>query len=212
GVVTKQLQVVKKAVEAGADINTPDWLSCFHIPEWSLAKAASKNANGSPLHFAALTNNLEAAGYLLQRGATLHNTGLANWALNMCSCHWVDETYYADQDYVALPLHTAVCHGSLQVAKLFLEHGASVHLHGINRYSAEAAEKQNLPIKSDQSLLINTALTKTHNTAVIAKLVEFGAMEAWNQYSHLWLYRSIRNCMYDNVLAVLKAGLHALDP
>ncbi|CCC05615.1 unnamed protein product [Sordaria macrospora k-hell] len=88
----------------------------------------------------------------------------------------------------------------------------SVHLHGINRYSAEAAEKQNLPVKSDQSLLINTALTKPHNTAVIAKLVEFGAMEAWNQYSHLWLYRSIRNCMYDNVLAVLKAGLHALDP
>ncbi|KAK3351116.1 hypothetical protein B0H65DRAFT_506580 [Neurospora tetraspora] len=246
---------IKKAVEAGADINAPDWLSCFHIPkrynndpnEWSLAKAASKDANGSPLHFAALTNNLEAAEYLLQKGATLHNTGLANWALNMCSCHYEDEdrvepqgNYY--EDYLALPLHTAVCHGSLEVAKLFLEHGASVHLHSIRRHLAEAAAKQNHPIKSNDNLLhvlvwkgpdylasidliaqspdtdINAeeAYSRPHNTVVIEKLAEFGAIETCDRHSESWIiegciYGCIHFGLYDNALALLKYCLHASD-
>ncbi|KAJ4390258.1 hypothetical protein N0V85_007406 [Neurospora sp. IMI 360204] len=242
GVVTKQLKVVKKAVEAGADINAPDWLPCFHIPErcdkdpdeWSLAKAASKDANGSPLHFAALTNNLEAAEYLLQKDQTNY---------------WADENedqadgkYY---DYLTLPLHTAVCHNSLEVAKLFLQHGASFHLHGIDRDSAEAAEERNLPIESDRDILhelvwkgpdylasidlivqlpdtdinaeddswatpLQIALSRPHNAVVIAKLAEFGAMEmTCDKYSQHWLHECIRYGMYDNALALLKGGLDA---
>ncbi|KAK1774740.1 ankyrin repeat-containing domain protein [Copromyces sp. CBS 386.78] len=189
GVVTRQMKVIKKAVEAGADVNAPDWLACFHIPErcdnradeWSLAKAASNDANGSPLHFAAMTNNFEAAEYLLQKGATLHDTRprLDNWALNMCSCHWVDETWHwprkdssgsdedSDEDsegeeelvkhhqeYFTLPLHTAVCHKSLEVANLFLEHGASVYLHGSHRYAIEAAGRANSTYRHNDFLHI----------------------------------------------------------
>lgn len=274
GVVTRQMKVIKKAVEAGADVDAPDWLACFHIPErcdngpdeWSLARAASHNANGSPLHFAAMTNNCEAAQYLLQKGATLHDTNpeLDNWALNMCSCHWVDETWHwprddsdADseeeeelvkhhQDYFTLPLHTAVCHKSPEVAKLFLEHGASVYLHGSYRHAVEAAARANATYPYNDFLHIlvrkgpdylamidliaqcpdididgmeygyatpiQNACSTPHNAAVIAKLAKLGAMETWNVYSQDWMHCCIRSGMYDNTLALLKAGLEVLNP
>ncbi|KAK3403391.1 ankyrin repeat-containing domain protein [Sordaria brevicollis] len=270
GVVTKQMRVIEKAVETGANVNAPDWLACFRIPErydngpegWSLAKGASMNANGSPLHFAALTNNLEAAQYLLQHGATFHNTGLDDWALNMCSCHRVDDTWHWPRDnerwdeedeedkyfsdYFTLPLHTALCHKSLEVAKLFLEHGASVRDHGSHRYEVEAAPRPNDPYQYNDFLHvfvekgpdylavidliaqcpdididgmertfatpIHVACTKPHNAAVITKLAEYGAMEDWTNVSQHWMHCCLRSGMYDNALALLKAGLHASNP
>lgn len=111
-----------------------------------------------------LINNLEEAEYLLQKGATLHDTGLDDRALNMCSCHWVDDTWYWPRDYevedeeddevkyfkdyFTLPLHTAVYHKSLEVAKLFLEYGASVCHHGSHRYPVEAAAWLDNPSKT----------------------------------------------------------------
>ena len=151
GVVTGQLRVIEMAVAAGADVSAHDWLFGFQYElgltgrfndqaMWWWGDEACKEGQGSPLHYAAMINNTEAAEYLLRHGASHSTSDNTNWSIDMCPCR-VRHRREDDSAIAYLPLHTAACHGNLDVARVLLENGASVYKYCAKRHGNPSSHR-----------------------------------------------------------------------
>ncbi|KAK3351117.1 ankyrin repeat-containing domain protein [Neurospora tetraspora] len=242
GVVTRQLRVIEMAVVAGADLWATDWLSCYQYElgltgrfddqyEWWWGDEASMQGRGSPLHYAAMINNAEAAEYLLQNSARHPRGDLEkDWSIAMCPCEVVNHEEWDGGVRAFLPLHTAACHGNLDVARALLERGASASHHsdiynntllhslvhkGPNRLAMIKliASQPDVDINArddDEATPLELALYEPNNGKIIAKLVQLGAIDTLPPHANL-----LRRCFTDrdlgNALALLEAGVYSHD-
>ena len=91
--------------------------------------------------------------------------------------------------FTYLPFHTAACHGSQDVVRLLLEHGASVQFHGALGDEPQFYEWKHPPPKEWSSGFLYTNLRYTDSKNPLLELVVRKGPSWWTIMSSLQVNR-----------------------